>query len=403
MKNLTSLLSFLFLFTTISAQSNFEPGYFINNEAAKTICIIKNKDWETNPDKFDYKLSKDSKTLSKSIDEVKEFGFDNGSKFTRYNLEMDYSSELVKNLSIEKEPQYQNATLFLKSVVEGKANLYSYQAGHEFTRFFYKIEGEEKPTMLVYKSYKKPNNMIGKNEKYKQQLWKALKSDQLTILDLNKLDYSEKKMVDYFVKFNETSTEKKITTIYKKKPRDLFDLNIRPGILISSFALRVGQEKVIEVINTKPGLRIGLEAEFFLPFQNYNWSFIFEPTFHRIAGKSNEIRPNLSGHDELNYSSIELPIGLRYYFHFNETSKIFANIAFLVDIPLTDSIILSNLFSSADIEIESKNNIAFGIGYTLKDKYQLELRYNYNRGLVPYSGWKSKYEYLAVVFGYNFR
>ena len=38
------------------SQIKFENGYFINNSDEKIECLIKNKDWDDNPVKFNYKL-----------------------------------------------------------------------------------------------------------------------------------------------------------------------------------------------------------------------------------------------------------------------------------------------------------------------------------------------------------
>jgi len=54
------VLFFLMISSGIFAQVNFEKGHFITENGQKTECFIKNEGWESNPSKFDYKLTLDS-------------------------------------------------------------------------------------------------------------------------------------------------------------------------------------------------------------------------------------------------------------------------------------------------------------------------------------------------------
>ena len=72
---------------------------------------------------------------------------------------------------------------------------------------------------------------------------------------------------------------------------------------------------------TKLGFSVGIEAEFILPFNNNKWALLIEPTYQYFNTKKET--PDLTS--EINYSSIEIPIGVRHYMFINQKSKIFIN------------------------------------------------------------------------------
>ncbi|MEY2868107.1 MAG: hypothetical protein RIR01_525, partial [Bacteroidota bacterium] len=147
----------LFLLLTILtalnsfAQIDLEKGYFINNSNIKTECFIKNIDWLDNPVEFEYKLTPESGYISAKINSVKEFGIYDKSKYIRAKVAMDRSSTKAAELSISKIPVFKEEELFLKVLVEGKANLYEYIDGN-LLRFFYSIDNSA-ISQLVYKQY----------------------------------------------------------------------------------------------------------------------------------------------------------------------------------------------------------------------------------------------------------
>ncbi|MFB1040707.1 MAG: tRNA modification GTPase, partial [Polaribacter sp.] len=55
------------------------------------------------------------------------------------------------------------------------------------------------------------------------------------------------------------------------------------------------------------------------------------------------------------------------------------------------------------LDVKSRNNLAFGIGYKLNDKYGLEMRYQTSREILSdFVFWNSNYNTLSIIFGYSF-
>ena len=183
------------------AQIKFEKGYFIDNHGERTECLIRNTDWKNNPVTFEYKLTEDSEINTAVLEEVKAFGISNISSYQRFTVDVDRSTENLNKLSKNKGAEFSRETLFLKLLVEGKANLYLYEEGN-MRRYFYS-ENDSVVTPLVYKLYKAPGNKLGKNHEYRRQLWNHLKCGDVDMKRFERIDYTKKDLIAYFMEYNQ--------------------------------------------------------------------------------------------------------------------------------------------------------------------------------------------------------
>jgi len=380
--------------TNSNAQIIFEKGYFINNSNQKTACFIKNIDWVNNPTEFEYTLTKDSEKRSATIKSIKEFGVSNSSKYARAKVNIDRSSEVLNNLSVDKNPLLEEEVLFLKVLVEGKSNLYEYSETN-FKRYFYSKENTP-IEQLIFKSYKTAENKIGTNNRFKQQLWNDLKCPTFSMNKLKKLVYRKKELINFFVAHN-ACNNKEYINFEEKQKKDLFNLNFRPGLNYSSLSTQnyYSNSKNIAFDNEWT-FRVGIEAEFIMPFNKNKWAFVIEPTVQYFNSKKEVDSKNAKA----DYKSIELPLGVRHYFFLKEHSKLFINGAFILDFS-SNSIIES--YSGSKLEIKSRNSFALGIGYKYQDSYSLEIRSITKRDLLSdYMSYSAAYSSLSIIFGYSF-
>ena len=397
-KQLTFLLMLILSFNCYS-QISFEKGYYIDNTNHKINCLIKNIDWKNNPTGFEYKLSENSESKKAIIKSIKEFGIDNISKYIRSTVNIDRSSENINNLSNDRNPIFKEEELFLKVLVEGKANLYLFEDGN-LKRFFFNKE-DAVIEQLVFKSYKISNNEIGNikigiNNRFKNQLWNNL---QCPIFKKNKfenLHYQKKDLTYFFVEYNECKGEKQVN-YEKKQKKDLFNLNVRPGLNSSSLSIQNSASNSMDTdFGNEIEFRFGIEAEFIMPFNKNKWSIITEPTYQYFKSEKEITNRNVKAE----YKSIEIPLGIRHYFFLNENSKIFINASHIFDF---SSNTIIDFIPGTKLDIKSRNNFAFGIGYKYNDKYSLEFRYQTNREILSdYILWSSDYKTLTVIFGYSF-
>ncbi len=380
MKKTIFFLFFLFLSTSGVAQIYYDQGYFINNSGVKTICLINNLEWYSNPTKITYKLSEDGEKKFETIETIKEFGVLGGSIYKRFDINMDRSSELTGNLSTKRNPTFKKELLFLKVLVEGKASLYMYRESN-LKRYFYQVDNEP-AAQLVYKSYSSytineinnrldRSHYIKKNNSYKQQIWTNLNCANITEKEIERLDYTKNDLTKFFVKYNTCKKSTSIlshenknndVTIIKKKNHGRFvNISIKPRLnRASGEKSKINTNETTSLYTNEIVFGIGFEAEFILPINNNEWSIFIEP------------ESNIKG-------STRLPIGVRYTASLNSTSNLYFNGSYSLLLP----------------------EIAGGIGYKYK-KFIIEVRYGAAQGKTPYILQKTNYTNLALMVGFNF-
>ena len=399
------LLTFLITINLLFSQIRFESGYFIDNSGKRTECLIKNMDWKYSPTIFEYKLSADEKESQKNtIKNVKEFGINNESKYKKYDVLIDRTSDNLNFLGINKEPAFNNETIFLKILEEGKINLYKY-SDNNIIRFFYGTD-DHTPQQLIYLVYSIDENKIGHNNYFQNQIKETLKCSSISESDISQLSYKENSLTDIFTKYNKCSNPS-FSSKNIKKNNGSFNLNIRPRISFNSLSISNSISNIQINFDKKTNFSLGIEGELILPFNKNKWSIIIEPQYQYF--KSNKVTPSsdISGNyivSNINYKSIDLPIGIRHYFLLNSKSKIFINAQYSINFDLNSSFDLERIDGSRiykDLNIKSNGNLVLGAGYKY-DKYSLEVRYNTNRSILSdYAFWDSNHNYASIVLGYT--
>ncbi|WP_179345801.1 porin family protein [Winogradskyella ursingii] len=398
-KKLTLIIAIVCCINSYS-QITFEKGYFVTNSGDKTECLIKNEDWANNPKSFQYKLSKNDEIETKKIESVKEFGIINTSKYLRSTVEIDRSGDISGNFDESRNPKFRTEQLFLKVLVEGKASLYVYNEGN-LERFFYNLNSSD-IEQLIYKRYKTDDGKIAENVRFKQQLLNDLLCEDLNFNRIENLKYKKNSLVSLFVDYNSCKNVT-ITNFQENTHKGLFNLILKPGLGNSSLEYTsissIGNFTFKDDLNFK----FGVEFEFVLPFNNSKWAIFAEPTYQsfnsediRVTNSTNPREISVSAE----YTSIEIPLGIKHYFFLSNSSKIFINAAFVFDYNLDTS------FKSDGVERfsakEFHSNASVGTGYKLDDKYSLELRYHFNRTLSGNGATtKAKFTNISLFLGYT--
>ncbi len=375
------------------SQISFEKGYFIDNLDERTECLIRNVAWKNNPVEIEYKLSENGETDQKTMRYVSEFGIYTKAKYNRFKVKIDRSSKMLGNLGTDRSPDFKEEQLLLKVLVEGTASLFMYEDG-SLRRFFYSV-GDSRVKQLVYKQYKAADYKVKENNEYMNQLWNDLKCPAIHIEEIKKLNYSKSELVRFFVKFNECNNFN--FTNYSKNPsKNSFNLSLRPGVNASALTLDSSTLNSRDAqFDSKMEFRLGLEAEFVMPFNGKKWAFFVEPTYQYFEAEKQLERYFVKA----SYKSIELPLGIRHYMFLNEKSKLFINGAVVLDFAINSVLDYDTV---GDVEMRSSPNLAFGFGYKMNNKLSLELRYHTSRDVVTDSqSYSSDYKAVAFIFGYS--
>ena len=400
-KSTIFLLLVVFSFKSFS-QITYEKGYFINNTDQKISCLIKNMDWKINPVSIDYKLAENDESKTTHIKDIKEFSINDQSKYIRATVDIDRSSENLDQLNFDRNPVFKKEQLLLKVLIEGKANLYGYN-DENLQRYFYNKE-DAKIEQLVYKIYFNEYKYVINNVTYQQQLLNNLTCENISLNDIKKVDYKKNDLVSFFVLYNNCVGVAQVNYEEKIK-RKVFNLTIRPGLNFSSLDIKGASATSRDTdFDQEMSFRFGLEAEFTLPINKNKWSVIIEPTYQSYKSEAERILHEGTINERIeyvkvDYTSIEIPIGFRYYMFINDDSKLFVNASFIFDISNNDKI---DFESGTDLDITSRNNLGLGIGYKYHDKYSLELRYQISREILgDYALWNSNYNTFSVIIGYS--
>ncbi|WP_426483710.1 hypothetical protein [Flavobacterium sp. 2] len=408
MKKILLLTLFLY-FSAINAQISFEKGYFISNNGTKTECFIKNIDWYNNPIDFKYKINlNDSDSKTETIKNITEFGIENNVTYKRASVKIDESSNKLDNLSTNKNPIWKDDTVFLKVLIKGDATLYQYVNG-DMMRFFY--ETKERPLeQLVYKEYFVVNDNGGKttdvNTFYKQQLYNNVKSETTTLNEIKKLEYKKEQLVKYFIKYNhlDANTVKQNSS---NETKSIYLLKIMAGI--SSQSLSINSSQPSGYTNAKYDNKIspkfGIEGEYILPVNKNKWSIFMNLAYQKYEDSqeygiitSINNGQTIQHPSEVEYTNLQMPIGLRHYLFLNDNSKIFINAAYVLN--LYGKFTLKS--SLINLESKSENNFALGLGYNYKNKLSAEVRANLKKNLLrEYTVFKTDYSTIDLLFTYT--
>lgn len=148
---------------------------------------------------------------------------------------------------------------------------------------------------------------------------------------------------------------------------------------------------------------LGVELEYILPFNNNKWALILEPTYQYYnTEKTFDTNPRAAvtriETSTVKYASIELPFGFRHYSYLNTNSRVFADFSALIDIPFGTEI----KYGDTTYESKSRGGLVFGLGYSYKNKYSVEVRVFTPRDILnDFTAVNSGYRKFSLIFGYS--
>ena len=387
---------FLFFCLTTYSQTKFESGYFISNNGNKTNCLIKNIGWKDSPTKFEYKLSENDSPKFATIKTVKEFSVGKSYEFKRFTVQMDLYIEPAnkKKLDRNPKPEYVEKTIFLQTLVDGEASLYLYDKA-SYWKFFYTLDNEI-PKQLFYKKYLVNSHTINENNQYKQQLYNTFKCESISSKDALNTDYYKKDLISFFEKYN--SCKNSSFKTFEESSKTMFNLTLRPGVNFNSLKVEnsINSDRNVD-FGKQTNFRFGIEAEVVLAFNNNKWSLLFEPTYKYFKSKKQLDIQSV----EIDYSYIELPLGIRHYFYLDKNSKIFINALYVLKDLNSDAKLDYEFIPQNDFEVKTNRSLAVGLGYKYGKRLSLEFRFFTNKGLFPEYAIYSEFHNFSLIAGYT--
>lgn len=392
------LVILLFICFNSFAQIHFEKGYYIDNNGVQHDGLIKNVEWKNNPVKFEFKQNDSSISMKLDIQEVSEFSVKN-LLYKRFSLPIDRSSSVIEKMSSEKNPVFKTETLFVLLLVEGEQNLYSYN-DQAISRYFFGTSDQDiKP--LVYKKYIRNQSEIGTNNLYQQQIASTFKCHSISQNRIQKTPYKKNELIALFKDYN-LCVDPNIT-FSKKENTGSFQLSLKPGLTINQFKISSEkdyyQQDDFLSFGNSIGFRIGIEAEYTMPFNKNKWAVFLDPTFQYFSDSGNDYYNEPAS---IKYFALDLPIGIRHYFFLNNGNKLFINASLLLVLPLNTEVEVSN---SYNFVFDNSLNYSFGIGYKFRGKLSAELQFKGNQSWYYDARLNERFSKLnasSFIIGYSF-
>jgi hypothetical protein len=392
-KHLLLLLCSLLSFTAF-AQVPFDPGYIVDNNGNRIECFIKNYDRLANPSQVEYRLSEEAALQVATVENIREFEIYNTVyKYQRHTVEIDVSSNVINALDTSREPVFQTETLFLKVMLAGKASLYTYR-GPVAEKYFFRV-GDAPVEQLVHKKYL-DGGVINENNAFRQQLWLSMQCKNLTMGDFEKLKYSPNQLLKLFVKYNECESAAYVIPANTQAKSEM-----NSGEL--SFAVRAGVGMAFLEINNRAGVnyinsygpstvpQVGFEVEYVMPFHRKQWSVFLQPAYQHYRY---DHEGRAFGRDvvyEVNYSHLNIPLGIRRSVYLNEQMRFFINgaVAYHYLLNSTNPIEINNITLNADLEHDRPGDFStmYGAGIKFKKRYSLEASYQTGKVMVNREYW----------------
>jgi len=415
--NTKLLFILLFCYSLSQAQITFEPGYFIDNQNKRTECFIENFDWRSNPTTFNYKLNEnDREKKTGNIAGIAEFGITNASRYKRYTVDIERSRTTTINLQETKKPLFKKETLFLRTLITGAANLYGYTDG-SIAKFFF--EKDNTPIQqLVYIKYVNPDGNVYEYNQFRQQLLNNVKCDTQDDRYFSKMEYNQDALIKHFIAYNTCSGDKKVTDYGALTDGNREKIAIR--ILAGAYSGTASLQDPYSYYNKdtdlkKTILKPGLEFEYIMPFNKGSWSLFAEVFYEKFNPTKNFARPisnpgffndgDLVHYTaKMDYTSIQVPLGLRRYFFINKNARIFADAMYNIDVSNSGNLIITNseglLSANETIPFSNRNYLSCGLGFGYK-AFSGEFRYNFSRKVNSDLDYNISYKSVGLNLGYK--
>lgn len=412
------LLAFLLAgLETSQAQVTYEPGYLLDNSGNRTECLVANEGWGENPRQFQYRIGANGPVQIGTIDDVSEFGIGEALRYERYNVRLDASSDLNADLGYQRNPEFTNQTVFLKVLVDGPARLLAYETAVN-KRFFFQTDGNTEITPLIYKRYRTDQGKFGANLQFQNQLASELNCGDNPERESRQTDYKASALIRYFEGYAECRGLP--YTSYEKAQGSGFVLvSARLGMSYGTASLEqinpnapAPGNQISEDFGGKAYPRIGFQVEVFLPSRANRWSLFADPSYQKVAFEKRFIRSypsiDVEVQANLDYSTIELPVGLRHYVYLGEQHALFFNVSAAMVVNLDSKITFQanqQLGRPDDLDISrSEAYVSFGMGYSFNRKFTFEARVNTGRDLLGNDpDWKAPLNQSgSLILGYAF-
>lgn len=330
-------------------------GYYVTNNGETHSCLIKGYILNGNVKSFKYSTKSTGTYKSFNIKDIKEFGVKNKFKFKRFDVEVEFINNNETSLDFNFSSKLKEKTLFLKQIVDGEINLYSYYINMN-PILFVSNKTNKIPVQLYFKKVKHEENKIEYICRYKHQLNFYSNNDKYIVKRTRNLRYDYRAITNLITNYNKL----KDNNIWSEKvywPKWLY-IFAETGISYSKLKIPNTNKDINSTNNYS--ISLGIECQ----VKNIkNLTVIGQLSIRSLSFKiKDEYYEKIKSYS---YKGYDLSIGTKYYMKLCKKSKIFCELSF------------QPLHLSIKPEIDIDHCISLATGYQYKDRYYCKLKYNY--------------------------
>lgn len=386
----------------------------IDNSGNTIIGQIEHKSTNRTPAYFDI-VDSNNAIQSYSAKDIRSMTiyFENGNKdiYASFNVDVDFSSLDLKKLDTKAEPTLVNVTVFLRTLVNGKINLYGLFDDSDKRHYFVSKDGNS-PKELTYRKYyysvKGPDlpvteltastgvSQIKINTSYKNELFNLMSDNsQIEKKAYEDLEYKEKDLVDLVTSYNGNSA-----TYIRPVERSVVGLEVKGGV-----ALVASRGTFVE-FPTAIGASFAFGLNLTIPrtqwsFQN-DFRYLSANAERRLGADPN----NYDVHSyDMNY--LKLQSMFRYSHQINPTTGLYFQGGMLNGYAVKQKVSITRHFYGTEAELSGigapkkfERGLLIGAGVGVRNIY-LGLDYEISNGY-RYSIFDATFKNLYITAGYRF-
>ncbi|WP_020571398.1 porin family protein [Neolewinella persica] len=374
----------LFFFTgSIYGQATFKPGYVAYLDGSKEVVLIKDLGWRYIPKFITIKSTEEGNSKRIETAALKEIKIEDGSYFIRKLVAIDKSSSITGNLPSTRNPDLIVESTLLRPIVMGEVSLYSYSQP-KTTKFFYQVENVE-ITELINRDYISTSGQVLTNDFYRAQLKTDLSCDDRDERAVGKTSYTEKHLRRLFIVENTCRNAPFVDHREDKSENKKINFSVQPGVFLANVTILLDPAYGRRVpYSGKLLFRPGFEIELNSSYLNNRLRFFTSPNFLHHKQKSTLFFENRAFVDStilnINYSAVEIPLGLRYYPLTKPVVSLFIDASIGYSWYLTREVTYDDNSSSFELSPSNFNGY-LGLGLMIKEKFTFSIKYQ--RDFIP--------------------
>lgn len=357
-----------FFFSFCHGQKNFKPGYVVLNSRDSLRGEIDYGNWDYNPKTVTFREKGNTQVYK--IADLPGFGVDGEDVYQRYIVSFHNSPAELATAKKNFGEELITDTVWLRLLYTGEKKLYELNTGDR--PYFFIHDKEDNPRELIFR-VRLTDGVLYRDEQYKNLLTTYIPENDNGSLTriLEKLDYRQKDLVEFFEKINGGSGQKRQSTKVRAK------IDLSSGISLQDYYTPTGGYYGLSNFNFSytPGIRagIGITLQSKRSYGRFRSRSGINIAYRQLNGK--EIQNNgSSGKIDGYLLTLEPTIGFEYIFNPLQPITFSIGPEFGFNIVLKDQITQTNKDQSGVVinerNLPAKSGFLIGgINFTVGGKF----------------------------------